>query len=84
MRNAALTPISAAEAKEQLVLRCALDRLQLKLLVQKSKNPPGNPLTQAMAMADNALTFSQYFPGMPGRLARHIRTITSIVRQFLG
>lgn len=84
MRLSNTIPLSAAEAKAQLVLRCELDRLQLKLLVQKAKNPPGNPLTQAMTMVENALTISQYFPGIPGRWARHLRSVTSFVRQAFG
>ena len=84
MKSAATIPLSAEEAKQQLVLHCALDRLHLRLLVRKIKNPPGNPITRVMAMADNALTFSQYFPGPAGRWARYLRSAASIARQIIG
>jgi len=77
-------PLSAAEAKEQLVLRCTLDRLQLKLLVKKARNPPDNPLTRALDMVENALTFSQYLPGISGGWARFFRSAASIARKILG
>jgi len=84
MKQVSAFPLSAAEAKEQLVLRCTLDRLQLKLLVKKTQNPPDNPITRTLAMVENALTFGQYVPGISGGWARFFRSATSIARKILS
>lgn len=76
------TPLDAAEAKEQLILNCTLDRLHLKLLVRNACRQPVNPVAHALSVAEDALAFTNFLPGGLGRWAGHLRYASKLIRQW--
>lgn len=77
---------NAEERIQQLALICELDRLQLRIVL---KPAPQNELTLGGLPASaigKALSFTQYFPGRIGQVARSVAigsAMFRVIRPFL-